>query len=186
VCPLSVHSAQPAKQRFAWDPWATLRRLGAERADPKQGGTGAKRRGWGGGEAVDHPGRRGIGADLPDQRDAAVSGAHLPIAIIAVRFDCQDAAPQSPVPWYGNSTQRAQLNVPNSTCPTQRACHIDNPQAIVRQRDITRHVISPISARRAVSGSHLPIAIISVGVRLPRRGSGCAETVPVIIQKYGI
>jgi pyruvate-formate lyase-activating enzyme len=69
---------------------------------------------------------------------------------------------------------------------TQRACHIDKPQAIVRQRDITRHVISPISARRAVSGSHLPIAIISVGVRLPRRGSGSAETVPVIIQKYGI
>ena len=55
MCPLSVRSAQPAKQRFAWDPWATLRRLGAERADPKQDGADAERRGWGGGEAVDHP-----------------------------------------------------------------------------------------------------------------------------------
>jgi len=45
ACPLSVHSARPAKQRFAWDPWATLRRLGAERADPKQDGADAQRRG---------------------------------------------------------------------------------------------------------------------------------------------
>jgi hypothetical protein len=38
-----------------------------------------------------------------------------------------------------------------------------------------------------VSGSHLLIAIIiAVAVRLPRRGSASAETVPVIIQKYGI
>jgi len=61
----------------------------------------------------------------------------------------------------------------------QGACHIDKPQVIVRQRDITRHVISPISARRAVSGSHLLIAIIAVAVRLPTRGSASAETVPV-------
>ena len=52
---MALYSAQPAKQRFAWDPWATLRRLGAERADPKQDGAGAQRRGWGGGEAVTHP-----------------------------------------------------------------------------------------------------------------------------------
>ena len=55
----------------------------------------------------------------------------------------------------------------------QGACHIDKPQVIVRQRDITRHVISPISARRAVSGSHLPIAIISVGF-------DCQDAAPVV------
>jgi hypothetical protein len=44
----------------------------------------AQRRGWGGGEAVTHPGRRGIGVDLLGQRDAAVSESHLLISIIAV------------------------------------------------------------------------------------------------------
>ena len=43
---------QPSPQR---DPSRRLGGLGGPRADPKQGGTGAKRRGWGGGEAVDHP-----------------------------------------------------------------------------------------------------------------------------------
>jgi hypothetical protein len=54
-CHLKVTPSQPAKQRFAWDPWATLRRLGAERAEAEQDGMSAQRRGWGGGEAVDHP-----------------------------------------------------------------------------------------------------------------------------------
>jgi hypothetical protein len=60
-CHLKVTPSQPAQQRFAWDPWATLRRLGAERAEAKQDGAGAQRRGWGGGEAVTHPALGGRG-----------------------------------------------------------------------------------------------------------------------------
>jgi hypothetical protein len=102
-CPLSVHSAQ-----LATGPKPPLRRSWGAAGGPEARWRVPQRRGWGGGEAVTHPGRTGTGADLPGQRDAALSGSRLLIAAIAVavRLPRRGAAEPCPVVWRGLTSWR--------------------------------------------------------------------------------